>query len=383
MIVDMTLGGRVGRESHAPGSIGERFESRPNALNFLRLCLALEVVLWHAYALRGDSWLSPRAEHVLADIAVDAFFAISGFLVCRSWQRSSSPGSYLAARARRILPGLWACLIVTAFVIAPAAALVSGSTVPTLRAQAQYVFANAGVWVTQYDIAGGPTGVAHSALWNGSLWSLGFEAACYVGLALLAMCRLLRPGVIWLLVLTMWLVAATATLVGVPLVGTSGLVVLILRTVLMFGLGVLLFLHRERVPASPRLLMAMLGLLMVGALLAPDYRVVAAPAVAYLAIYGGLWLGRFPRLRLRSDLSYGTYVYGFPIQQALLVSGVALGWFGFALLSIAVTVPVAFLSWHLVERRALRRTAAASPLHADISVPAVGFREPQLGGAPS
>jgi len=36
-----------------------------NALNFVRLCLALEVVVWHAYSLRGSGSLPARAEHLL------------------------------------------------------------------------------------------------------------------------------------------------------------------------------------------------------------------------------------------------------------------------------------------------------------------------------
>ena len=65
------------------------------------------------------------------------------------------------------------------------------------------------------------------------------------------------------------------------------------------------------------------------------------------------------------DLSFGVYIYAFPVQQTLIwlargrLSGAVL-----LALSAAVTCILAFLSWHLVEKWALRlkpRTPAAAP----------------------
>src|SRR3712207_4339004 len=89
-------------------------------------------------------------------------------------------------------------------------------------------------------------------------------------------------------------------------------------------------------------------------LAAPNYRLIAAPAVAYLALAVALWAGRYRRLRLSNDLSYGVYVYGFVAQQALLLAGVDLGWAAFTVVSLAVVLPAAAASWWLVEKPALR-----------------------------
>jgi peptidoglycan/LPS O-acetylase OafA/YrhL len=121
----------------------------------------------------------------------------------------------------------------------------------------------------------------------------------------------------------------------------------------MFCCGALLWVHRDRVPVS-RLLaglcMAMIG---VGAL-TPNYRLVAAPAVAYLCVYVAVVLGRHRRLVLQNDISYGVYIYSFPLQQAFLVAGFSGSWPGFVLVSVSATIPIAALSWFLVERPALR-----------------------------
>ena len=50
------------------------------------------------------------------------------------------------------------------------------------------------------------------------------------------------------------------------------------------------------------------------------------------------------------DLSYGAYLYAFPIQQLILDNVHGFG----IILCTACTLVVAFLSWHLVERPALR-----------------------------
>ena len=91
----------------------------------------------------------------------------------------------------------------------------------------------------------------------------------------------------------------------------------------------------------------------LGLLALDDYRVVGGIALTYLM----LWLGAtLPvRLGMRNDVSYGIYIYGFPIQQSLVMLGVAgIGWFAFAIIGLAATVPLAALSWSIIERPSLR-----------------------------
>jgi peptidoglycan/LPS O-acetylase OafA/YrhL len=78
-----------------------------------------------------------------------------------------------------------------------------------------------------------------------------------------------------------------------------------------------------------------------------------------------LWLARNPALPVIpaarfGDLSYGLYIYGWPVEQAVvwLLGGRALWWQVFAI-ALPVTAAIAFLSWHLIERPALRLKPAA------------------------
>lgn len=326
-------------------TLGARFGAQPNALNFLRLCLALEVVIWHSYALRGRTWLPDALERLMADVAVDSFFAISGFLIVRAWVRNPDALKYLAARAGRILPGLWVCLLVTAFLVAPSVTDTTGAD------RWDYVLGNADTWGTVYSISGGPVGLPHPGAWNGSLWSLGYETGAYLGVLILAFVGLLRGRGAAALALVFWSMSLSFAVSGVPMVGSIGFTS---RCGLMFAMGVLAWFYRDHVVLSAPLALAAVAMVGVGALTLPDYRLIGAPAVAYLCLAGGVWLGNFPRLVLRHDLSYGIYIYAFPLQQALLLLlGASLGWAPFAALTVALVVPVAAVSWFVVERPAI------------------------------
>ena len=327
-----------------------QFETQPNALNALRLVLALTVIVWHSHALAGHTEVAAPLAQLLGYLPVDAFFAVSGFLICGAWVRSPDLGRYLWARARRILPGLWVCLLLTAFVIAPVATAAAGQTPLTAAGQWSFVVENAATWRVSTSIDSGPVGVPHTGDWNGSLWSLGYEAACYLAVAALGVAGLLRRRVLAGLTVTFWVLSAAMASAGVPaLFG----VLRVPRVGLMFGCGALLWAYRDRIPLDRRLAAASVGLVAVGSL-TPDYRLLGAPAVAYLALFAGLRFGRHRRLALSNDVSYGTYVYAFPLQQALLLAGFTTAWLPFALASAAVTVPVAAASWFLVERPMLR-----------------------------
>ena len=78
----------------------------------------------------------------------------------------------------------------------------------------------------------------------------------------------------------------------------------------------------------------------------------------YMAITFGR--GSMPVIRRAGrfgDLSYGMYLYAFPVQQVILGARPD---FGYPILACMVlTAPLALLSWHLVERPALRWKPAA------------------------
>jgi len=82
---------------------------------------------------------------------------------------------------------------------------------------------------------------------------------------------------------------------------------------------------------------------------------VMAPVLAYPLLWLGIHLpSPFQKVGARNDYSYGVYIYGWPVQQLLGIWGVQhWGYVAFTLAGIAGALTCAFISWHLVEKRAL------------------------------
>ena len=100
-------------------------------------------------------------------------------------------------------------------------------------------------------------------------------------------------------------------------------------------------------------LLAVAGLV-VALWLEPGYRAVGGGvAFAYLCLVAVVrtpWL----RHRLRADLSYGMYVYHWPIETLLATAGAtALTQVGFTVAAVILAASVALASWYLVEEPAL------------------------------
>ena len=358
-----------GVDRTAKRTLREVFDPRNNALNAWRLLLASGVILWHSWPLTGRDVSFEPVRQLLRDGFVDGFFAISGFLITWSWLRNPRARDYFAARGLRLLPGLWICLIVTAFAIAPIAVAIQGGSAQKLlvsRGPIDYVLGNGAVQLLKHDINGTPTGVPWFGEWNGSLWTLFWEVLCYVTIAGLGLLGLLRFR--WTVpVLLMGVLLWSATLPSMSAVveappdkrppidaATSMLIAqgAAARFGLMFLVGALLFQVRNMIPARWSLV-ALSVVIVFATSMMPNYRLLGAFPLAYAIIVSGALI-RNKHLVLRTDVSYGVYIYAFPIQQLLVICGLSfLAPPLFAIIATAVTLPLAAVSWFLVEKPAM------------------------------
>ena len=344
-------------------SLEDVFDPRRNGLNAVRLALALGVVLWHSISMVGAGLPWQPAERLLLSGLVDGFFAVSGFLIVRSWLSDEDPVRFLSARALRIMPGFWACLLVVAFVVSPLYLLLTGRGVgaAALVDGASYVGHNALLWIFQEGIAGTPAGGASGddGVWNGSLWTLSWEFVCYLGVLALGVTGLLRRR--WALPALFLLVLGVLGVTLLPALDHAYLVKHAARFGLMFLAGALLHQLRRRVPAHGALVVAAAAVVVLSATLVPaDYRLVGALPLAYVVVVGGA-LAKHSLVQVRHDLSYGTYIYAYPVQQLVIGTVPGVRPLPLFALSVAGTLPLAAASWWWVERPAqrLRRRWAA------------------------
>ncbi len=338
----------------------------------------------HGFYLSGaGTGPSFRGEN-LGGWAVFGFFTISGYLITAS--RFANPlGRFLVLRVARIFPGFLVCLVVTAGVFAPVAWLAEGRpwsgflTTPTTPAA--YVLGNLALRINAYDVAGTPAAVPYPGAWNGSLWTLYFEFLCYLVVALLVCLPVVRRQR-WLLV-----VAFAASVVAWASVDawSSGAypdLVLLARLLPAFLGGAVVWVVVGRQPLrAPVALAAVVG---AGVLvLAVGHW--GAQAASPLIAYALLWLSTVlpsPRVARRHDISYGVYIYAFPIQQLLAYAGAyRLGLVVYDLVAAVVTAAVAVGSWRVVERPALRW--ARHRFRKQPSGPSEGVADERSSGVPA
>ncbi len=346
----------------ATPSLAAEFNPRANSLDVLRLVLATTVALVHSSAIAYGHQPEFGATQVGA-LAVDAFFVLSGFLVTRSLLRLDSVWRYAWHRFLRILPLFYLVLFLTAFVVAPVVAWLEGQGPASAFAGPDpawtYITNNALLYIApdNFGVAGLPAGTQQPGVINGALWTLFYEAVCYVLVAVL--------GIVGLLGRRRWAVPALAGLwwaalvlaeLGVRIPGP-----IFHRFFFVFLLGTTAYLYADRIPVRGRWALASVVVLMTSFAVLDDYRILGGVAFAYLCLYAVVrtpWL----RWRLRADLSYGMYVFHWPVETMLVLAGAtALTQVGYTALAIALTAALAWASWTFLERPCLSRKQAFMP----------------------
>lgn len=349
---------------------GHQLDPRRNGLNVVRLGLAALVLHAHAYYIAGRG----EGPHVdgenLGGWAVFGFFAVSGYLITGSrWRNPLS--TYLVHRIARIVPAFVVCLVVMVAVFGPIGFLAAHGTLDgyltTGTTPANYVFSNLFLRINVYDVAGTPAGVPYPGAWNGSLWSLYYEFLCYLVVGVLALVGFVRRST-WALA-GAWLLsvlghAGWAHGVG-TLLGGNYDAQLLLKLLPLFLGGALVERLRHRLPMSAVAAVVSVAVVAGAVWLLDGWGPqLTAPLIAYALIWFGSVLP-IPALLRTHDVSYGVYIYAFPVQQLLVLTGAhELPVLVYDLLALLVTLPLAIASWLVVERPAMRwarRSTAPRP----------------------
>jgi len=334
--------------------------TRHNNFDALRLIAALSVIFSHSFLIAqgtgANEWLNLLTGNqcMLGLAGVFVFFAISGFLVTQSFEQTQGPLRYLLKRCLRIFPGFIAVLLLTAFVLGPIVTTLPLSDYFSRFEPYRYVLSNLVFSLKAHELPGvmfvdNTVGLEV----NGSLWSLGYEFEMYLMVLVLGTLRLIRLPVC-LALLALGIAANYLDLFGflswthIDWAGWAWMLG-------FFAMGMVVYkLRNTRILDYRIALLALVGLIA---------SIVLRQFIAWFPLFGcylALYLALNPRLPVIpaarfGDLSYGLYIYGWPSEQLViwLMRGHAAWWQVFLLASILASA-FAFLSWHLVEKRALR-----------------------------
>jgi peptidoglycan/LPS O-acetylase OafA/YrhL len=312
---------------------------RANNLDAVRLAAAAAVVVSHAWPLALGRGTAEPLHHLtgqsLGGWALGLFFFLSGLLISQS-AANRPPRAFWAARARRILPGLGAALVLSLGL-----AVASGGA-PSAQEAVSYLLRGFTLVSIEHSISGAYPANPWPEAVNGPLWSLFHEVAAY-GLCFALVASGLLRG--WL-GMAAFLLAAGSLWVAAPLLPVARLSAFA-PLFMAFALGMAAWRWREALPLRADIAAALAGLAFVAG---------AWPLVVAAVGYGALLIAyRLPARPLGWDLSYGTYLLGWPVAQTLLHHVPDLSAPALALLSLSAVLPLAAASWLWVERPLLRR----------------------------
>lgn len=342
---------------------------RSNNFDAIRLFMAMLVVWSHSFFIWSDSEDREPLSLLLGgvynsgNLAVLAFFAISGFLIVLSFVRAASWRSFLSRRVRRIYPGYLVAVLLCSLVIVPA---FSSRSVGDIR-PAEWGGIASNLLLRGYIL---PSDAFNGGAVNGSLWSIGYEFWCYIGVMVLGVSGLLKrrwivPALtVGVIVVRIWL-DATGRRPGGGWIGTIiGFPYFWFNVLPPFMLGAATYLYRQHIPRDRRLLLGGIALVILCAHLPiadPWRAIVTRCAFPPVLTYGIFYLAftdavRMPHAARYGDFSYGAYLYAFPIQQ-MLATGLRgkASFTVYVLLSMAGALAAGVLSWHVVERWFLQR----------------------------
>ncbi len=330
---------------------------RDNNFNLLRMLAALFIAYYHCYFMTIGPGMTDEMHPLMfaaSQIVLNFFFVASGFLIARSFERRRDLSAYIAARALRLLPGVFVLSLLIAFMMGPVVTEVTLAEYFSSLLTWLYVPATTslqpdmtlpGVFasnVNPYEI-------------DEALWTLRYEVVCYIGLALVGVAGLLRRG-------RGFAALSVVMLCGYLLLtyATSLRDVTAINHMTHFGisffLGMVFYIYRESIPlyggvAFGLCLLAALAVYLTGwdageplTILATGY------AIFWLAYVPGGVIRRYNAL---GDYSYGVYIYHFPVEQLFMhyIGGFTIP--GLFIVSLPVTLACAVLSWRYVEKPSL------------------------------
>lgn len=303
------------------------------------------------------AWLT-GGQTILGFTGVFVFFTISGYLVAGSYRSTPSPWRFALKRSLRILPGLWVNLLVVGLVLGPVVSGLPLSAYLRDPGLAAFFANNLGMSAVDTPLPG----VVFSdndvgRIVNGSLWTLRYELMMYAMVLVLGLVRLLNLWTsLFLLILGMVAIRFEVALTPWGDLGEWAWLVG------FFAAGMCMqFLPAPRWQDWRLAVLALAGLVVTGWL---HLFIMLFPLFGgYLTIYlARAHAQRLDFLGRYGDMSYGLYIYGWPIEQGVVwASGNRLVWWQVFLISMILTIIVAQLSWHGVEKWALRLGRSKRP----------------------
>jgi peptidoglycan/LPS O-acetylase OafA/YrhL len=325
-----------------------------NNFDLLRLIAASFVLLSHSFNVYGKHDLSLISsiegyENISFGVfGVSIFFAISGFLVTKSRTLTPKGEQFMIKRLLRLYPAIYLNMVIVYFFIVPITIATPVFEYFSMAFKNIPLLLASGVFFESPSLTGIFEANHTSSVVNMSLWTLFYELACYLIILLCGSVFNIKRNI------PLVTIAFAAYFCNSILFPRSNLDLAAVYCC-TFLLGSCFFLYKEYIPlkAVVALLCAicLMVLFIANIYFIPLYLL----SVTYLSLYVALRLRYFGNFAKYGDLSYGIYIYAWPVQQTVAIS------FAFSsalfpvymVVSLLIVIIFAFFSWHVIERPAI------------------------------
>jgi peptidoglycan/LPS O-acetylase OafA/YrhL len=339
----------------------------------MRFLLASSVIVCHCYAtyygwekfVTNEPFMKWSGGKIsIGSAAVNFFFVISGFLIVRSFENSVNFMEYIKKRILRIYPGFIVVFIFCFLIVGPVDYMKNLNiseylnfikSVPSKREIANMLSLQSPIENRYF------TQLPQSGL-NNSLWTIHYEFICYLLVPILAWLKLTTRKK-WLLVvfLISYLLLILQTFVYILPYnhslsgGIIGNPYYYPRFFTYFLSGSCVYLFKNHLPRNSWLAAISLVLFVTAFklnLIDVFWPLTGTYLLFYIA-YHQKYI--FPGFAKYGDFSYGIYLYGWPLQQlVMLFLGTYLNVYTFIAVVYPIVLLFAVLSWKIVEGPALK-----------------------------
>jgi peptidoglycan/LPS O-acetylase OafA/YrhL len=341
-----------------PSSIPSSSLGRENNFNVLRLLFASLVLLSHAPEIMDgnrDRELLSRLFHTVSfgELAVAGFFLLSGFLIVQSWEGMPHVGKFLEKRILRIYPGFLVASLICALAVGPLAA--NAAQYAASFSVSQFLLGM--LTLARPEIPPVFQGM-HYPLVNGSMWTISLEFGCYLSVLLLGLAGVFnRPVALLTLTAALWTLNLLPHVADFAPTPFSQLAIHypFIHLMAVFCVGACFHVFRHRVVYSRPRLMLTLAILVIGLFSHRLSEVILAGAGAYLLFWVAFSQNELlARFRQLPDVSYGVYLYGWPVQMLLIWYWPHTSpWLVFVM-SLLICLSLGWMSWQVVEKPCLK-----------------------------